>query len=104
MTVRKTPTFAQTSMAALETVRCQQQPVLIDGFAAAEQAIPLVDLPIHCREPKDDTLLACALGGRADVLVTGDRDLLVIGGESGLGGLGVLSPQGFIAMLAERSA
>lgn len=48
------------------------------GFAAAEQVTPLVELPIHCRDPKDDKLLACALGGEADVLVTGDRDLLVL--------------------------
>lgn len=74
------------------------------GFAAAEQVTPLVDLPIHCRDPKDDNLLACALGGGADVLVTGDRDLLVLDGEPALGKLRVLSPEDFLALIAERTA
>ena len=39
-----------------------------------EEAIPRV-----CRDPKDDYLLAYALVGKADYLVTGDRDLLVLG-------------------------
>lgn len=32
-----------------------------------------------CRDPEDDYLLAYALVGKADYLVTGDRDLLVLG-------------------------
>lgn len=32
-----------------------------------------------CRDPKDDFLLALAQDGKADILVTGDRDLLVLG-------------------------
>lgn len=33
----------------------------------------------QCRDPFDRPFLALALAGRADVLVTGDRDLLTIG-------------------------
>jgi len=65
------------------------------GFAAAEQVTPLAELPIHCRDPKDDKLLACALGG-------GDRDLLVLDGEPALGKLRVLSPLDFLVVLAQR--
>ncbi len=75
-----------------------------DELVRAEQVTPLAELPIHCRDPKDDMLLACALGGDADVLVTGDRDLLVLDGEPALGKLRVLSPQDFLAMLAARTA
>jgi hypothetical protein len=32
-----------------------------------------------CRDPKDNFLLALARDGRADYLITGDHDLLVIG-------------------------
>lgn len=35
-------------------------------------------LPFHCRDPKDDMLLAAAFGGGADCLVTGDKDLLAL--------------------------
>ncbi len=31
-----------------------------------------------CRDPKDDYLLALCLDGRADYLITGDQDLLVL--------------------------
>ena len=31
-----------------------------------------------CRDPDDDNILACAVAANADVLVTGDEDLLVL--------------------------
>jgi uncharacterized protein len=36
-------------------------------------------IPAVTRDPKDDYLLAYALVGQADYLVTGDKDLLVLG-------------------------
>ncbi len=32
-----------------------------------------------CRDPNDDFILECALIGDADLIVTGDKDLLSIG-------------------------
>jgi len=40
--------------------------------------VPIVQLVRECREPKDDKFLEVALNGRADVIVTGDADLLVL--------------------------
>lgn len=37
-----------------------------------------------CRDPDDDTILACALGGRAKVICSGDGDLLALDGFRGL--------------------
>ena len=34
--------------------------------------------PPTCRDPADDHFLACAVAGKADALVTGDEDLLVL--------------------------
>jgi putative PIN family toxin of toxin-antitoxin system len=31
-----------------------------------------------CRDPKDNPILECALAGRADAIVTGDKDLLLL--------------------------
>ena len=44
-----------------------------------------------CRDPDDDYLVALAKATRADVLVTGDDDLLAI--EHGRAGVEVLTPR-----------
>jgi predicted nucleic acid-binding protein len=38
-----------------------------------------VDVPRVCRGPDDDQILAIAITGSADALVTGDADLLALG-------------------------
>jgi putative PIN family toxin of toxin-antitoxin system len=41
-----------------------------------------------CRDPDDDSVLACAVVGRGDLIVSGDRDLLDL---KRVGGLAILS-------------
>ena len=41
------------------------------------------DVPRVCRDPDDDEVLAIAVSGRADTLVTGDADLLALGAHQG---------------------
>lgn len=57
------------------------------------------ELPIHTRDPKDDYLLASALGGDADYLVTGDEDLLILNGNPALGKLKIISVKDFLSIL-----
>lgn len=38
-----------------------------------------VKLPGVTRDPKDDAVVACAVEGKADYIVSGDKDLLVLG-------------------------
>jgi putative PIN family toxin of toxin-antitoxin system len=64
-----------------------------------ERVIPLTALPLHSRDPKDDKLLALALGGTADYLITGDNDLLVLDGEPTLGNLRIITPAAFLQTL-----
>lgn len=52
------------------------------------------------RHVKDDYLLASAVLGEADYLVTGDKDLLVLGGVEGLK---IVSPTEFLGVLQEES-
>jgi putative PIN family toxin of toxin-antitoxin system len=47
---------------------------------------------VRVRDPKDEPILATALACGADVLVTGDRDLLELEGPVGMR---VVSPRGF---------
>lgn len=45
-----------------------------------------------CRDPDDDVILACALEGRADYLVTGDADLLAL---KSFKGIRIVTPREF---------
>jgi putative PIN family toxin of toxin-antitoxin system len=54
--------------------------VFLTTIQELSEEVPLIDSPIPAvtRDPKDDYLLAYALVGRADYLVTGDEDLLTL--------------------------
>lgn len=56
-----------------------------------EEILPFVEtvrvrrrLSVVRRDPDDDKLLECAVGDRAECLVTGDRDLLALGSYRGV--------------------
>lgn len=48
-----------------------------------------------CRDPDDDHVLALALSGEADIIVTGDQDLLIL---DPFRGVRILTPQAFMAL------
>lgn len=52
---------------------------LRDELASAADVRRPADLPRVTRDPADEMVLAAALDGRADRIVTGDKDLLVLG-------------------------
>jgi len=52
--------------------------------------------PAVCRDPDGDWVLATALAGEAEAIVTGDADLLVLGEHRGIA---ILSPRGFLELL-----
>jgi putative PIN family toxin of toxin-antitoxin system len=49
-----------------------------------------------CRDRDDDTVLATAVAGKADIILTGDDDLLVLGEYNGVR---ILSPRRFVEMI-----
>ena len=49
-----------------------------------------------CRDPRDDKFLEVAVTGKADVIVSGDQDLLVL---NPFAGIPILPPAGFFQML-----
>jgi putative PIN family toxin of toxin-antitoxin system len=63
----------------LATIDKQAADVLQDYVSAVEiiRAEPLAQ-PV-CRDPDDDDVLALALAAQADLIVSGDQDLLVLG-------------------------
>ena len=52
-----------------------------------------------CRDPKDDFILECAATGRADCIVTGDRDLLSL---DPYGAIRILTPRQYLDEAKKR--
>jgi putative PIN family toxin of toxin-antitoxin system len=74
----------------------------IEAFLREHEVIPRPArlLELEVRDRADAWVLASAVAGRADVLVTGDQDLLVLGSKAPVR---VLDPRGFWT-LARRTA
>lgn len=54
-----------------------------------------------CRDPIDDEVLATALAAHADVILTGDNDLLVLKAHEGIR---ILSPRQFVEWIDGQSS
>jgi putative PIN family toxin of toxin-antitoxin system len=66
---------------------------LADEYARSCETVEIL-FPIHaCRDPKDDKFLEVAVHGRADLIVTGDRDLLDL---HPFHGIAILAPAEFL--------
>jgi putative PIN family toxin of toxin-antitoxin system len=53
-------------------------------------------IAVACRDPKDEKFVAVALAGRADYLISGDQDLLVLGR---VGSTPIVSPAALLALV-----
>lgn len=65
-------------------------------LSQAEVTAGRLHMPGVTRDPKDDAIVACAIEGDADVIVSGDQDLLVLGDDKGVR---VITPRQFVEML-----
>ena len=70
--------------------------VLAGLLARAEGTSGQLDLPGVTRDAKHDAVVACAVEGKADYIVSSDRDLLVL---SAYHGIRVVTPRQFEAIL-----
>lgn len=59
-------------------VTVKQRLQFIRLIAHTAKFVPIIHSIRECRDPKDDKFLEVALNGRADVIVTGDADLLAM--------------------------
>jgi putative PIN family toxin of toxin-antitoxin system len=63
---------------------------------AAELVSVLPDAPAVSRDPTDDVILETAVVAKADLLVTGDNDLLILGEHQGVR---IVTPRQFLDAL-----
>ena len=69
-------------------------------IAALSEVVELPEsVPSICRDPDDDWVIACAVIGEADCIVSGDRDLLAL---ERVGEIPILSAAEFLATLEVR--
>lgn len=70
---------------------------ILVSLALLSEIVPTPAIPRMSRDPKDDHLLACAAHGRANFIVTGDKDLLVL---EEFQGIPVVTPESFLQWLS----
>jgi len=69
-------------------------------ITALSEIVNLPDeVPRICRDPDDDWVIACAVAGEADFIVSGDRDLLDL---RQVGDVPIISARQFLARLQEE--
>ena len=61
----------------LATIEQNSAQVLADYLRVVDLVEP-VSIPPTSRDPDDDAILSCALAARADLIVSGDADLIVL--------------------------
>ena len=61
------------------------------------EAVVLEEQITACRDPKDNKFLEVAVAGKADVIISGDQDLLVL---HPFAGIPIVQPATFLQMLA----
>jgi putative PIN family toxin of toxin-antitoxin system len=79
---------SQATMDEFATVIARVQPkgyvkpneaiALIRAYKECAEWVPILERIVACRDPKDDKFLELAVNGKADYLVTGDQDLLIL--------------------------
>jgi putative PIN family toxin of toxin-antitoxin system len=60
------------------------------------ESVQVEERIVACRDPRDDKFLEVAVAGKADAIVSGDEDLLVLHLYAGIP---ILSPAAFLRML-----
>ena len=79
----------------------QIQEILTFLESQTVQPKPISPSPIPVRDEDDQWVLASALAAKADVFVTGDKDLLDVANE--VSGVTITDPRGFWNLVKKRS-
>jgi len=75
-------------------VRRERRNALLERVASLVEIIDVLQSIRASRDPKDDKFLEAAVNGRANVIVTGDKDLLDL---NPFRGIAILTPAAYLA-------
>jgi putative PIN family toxin of toxin-antitoxin system len=75
-------------------VRNERRDALLERVASLVEIIDVLQTIRASRDPKDDKFLEAAVNGRADVIVTGDKDLLDL---NPFRGIAIVTPAAYLA-------
>jgi putative PIN family toxin of toxin-antitoxin system len=75
-------------------MRRERRDALLERVASLVEIIDVLQTIRASRDPKDDKFLDAAVNGRADVIVTGDKDLLDL---NPFRGIAILTPADYLA-------
>jgi putative PIN family toxin of toxin-antitoxin system len=73
--------------------------ILLRRLQPIVEIVPVIQVVRVCRDPRDDMFLEAAVNGRADVLITGDKDLLALRPYSGIE---ILTPAEYLARVSGK--
>src|SRR4051812_32686030 len=75
-------------------VRRERRDALLERVASLVEIVDVIQSIRASRDPKDDKFLEAAVNGRADVIVTGDKDLLDL---NPFRGVAIVTPAAYLA-------
>jgi uncharacterized protein len=73
----------------------------LDSYLLTAETVAITETVAACRDPKDDKFLELALSGRAECIISGDSDLLIL---HPFQEISILSPRDFIAEIIGSGA
>jgi uncharacterized protein len=83
------PKFAAKLSSGIKTIDS-----IIADYQTLSEIVPSIDVASTIRDKDDVIILACAVGGNADCIVTGDQDLLTL---KSYNDIAILTPAEFLA-------
>jgi putative PIN family toxin of toxin-antitoxin system len=72
----------------------------LSELLAAAELVTITERITACRDPKDDKFLEAAVNGRADLIVSGDADLLAL---NPFRGISIVTPADFVRGARDKS-
>ena len=82
-------------------ISAEQREEFLIALVQSGTLVEITETITACRDPKDNHILELAVSGRAQVIVTGDSDLLVL---NPFQGIRILAPRDFLSSTSSQES